>query len=166
MLDALIALTLTAASQPKVAYKPDPKSTADVGVVTLESPRRHPCFGVVRGAVLLSSRKTDRNQAWAVTVTVADSNAPERILSAALGGTELRLVNVKNGDVACTDYQCPQGSAAVFELPDPALAAVGHGGAAALEVKTSAGENCDVSLPVEDVTLQALRDWAAALPRS
>jgi hypothetical protein len=165
MVDALFTLILAAAGPPKVVYKPDPKAGADVASVALEAPRRHPCFGVVRGAVLLSSRKADRNQAWAVTVTVADSNAPERILSAALGGTELKLVNLRNGDVACTEYQCPQGSAAVFELPEAARAAVGHAGAAALEVTTSAGENCRVTLPVEGATLQALQDWAAALSR-
>ena len=165
MLDALLAFTIFAASAPKVLYKPDPARLTDVGTVDLETPRRHPCFGVLRASVLLSSRKTDRMRAYVVSVTTADSPAPEVIQAGSLGGTPMRMVSVRNGDVACTAYQCPTGSSAVFEISEAQRQQVLSSGAAALQVMTSAGDRCPVDLSVTKPLIDTLDAWAGTLPK-
>jgi hypothetical protein len=165
MLDALLALAVFAASAPKVIYKPDPARTADVGTVELRTPRRNPCFGVVRASVLLSSRKSDRNRTYVLAVTVADAPAPPVITDATLGGSPLKLVNLRNGDVACTEYQCPTGSAAVFELTEAQRQALAAAGSLPLNVRTDAGDRCPLALPIEQSVVQTLEGWAEALPR-
>lgn len=167
MFDALLALTILAASTPKVVYKPDPAGSADVATVNLETPRRSPCFGVMRASVLLSSRKADRNRAYVMSVTVADFSSPGGAITAAtLGGTPLRLVNVRNGDVACTDYQCPTGSAAVFEISAEQRQSMAAAGALPLQVSTSVGANCKLDMSVDKAAIDSLDAWADKLPKA
>jgi hypothetical protein len=164
MLDALLALTLLAASAPKVAYTPNPAGAVDIGTVVLVTPRRNPCFGVVRVSVLLSSRKADRGRAYALTAIVADSVAPAAITGGSLGGSALKVVNVRNGDVACTDYQCPTGSAAVFEISAAQREAMLAAGVLPLKVETNLNTNCGVDMAVDKTALEALDAWAGKLP--
>lgn len=164
MLDALLAMTILAAAPPKVLYKPAPTAGADVGTVELVTPRRNPCFGIVRVSMLLSSRKSDRNRAYVLSVTVADAISPPIITEGALGGDKLKVVNVRNGDVACTDYQCPTGSAAVFEVSEDQRQALLTAGSLPLLVKTSLASNCVVDMPIEKVVPETLAAWAEKLP--
>jgi hypothetical protein len=153
-----------AAASPKVIYKPDPARPADVASVELKT-SRNPCFGVVRASVLLSSRKSDGGRAWALSATVADSSAPAQIEGASFGGAPLKLVTVRNGDVACTDYQCPTGSSAVFELDAARREALASAGTMALEVRTTAGDRCGLSTPVDRAVIDALAAWADRLAK-
>jgi hypothetical protein len=164
MLDALLAFTLLAAAAPKVAYTPNPAGAADIGTVALTTPRRNACFGVVRAAVLLSSRKADRSRAYALTVILADSVAPAVITDGALGEAPLKVVNVRNGDVACTDYQCPTGSAAVFEISAAQRQAMLAAGALPLVVKTNLNTGCGLEMSVDKAAVEALDAWADRLP--
>jgi hypothetical protein len=159
----LAAAVLYAAALPRVAYRPNPASQGDVGTVTLSLPRNQ-CFGILRGQVLLSSQKSDRRRLYVLSVTVADSVSPGQITGAEAGGAgPLKLVSVRNGDVACTEYQCPQGSAGVFELDGAALAA-GRAAPLAVKVHTSAGGACDPTVEIEPAVFQALDAWAETLP--
>jgi len=162
VIETFMAATVLAAALPKVAYKPDPARSSDVGAVELRLPSRHPCFGVTRASVLLSVGKTDGGRIWVLTATVADSSAPEQITGATAGGQPLKLVSVRNGDVACTEYQCPAGSAAVFELPEAARASAA---ATPVQVATSSGGNCNLNLNLEPAVFAALDDWAGKLKR-
>ncbi|HTI67777.1 MAG TPA: hypothetical protein VL460_09570 [Caulobacteraceae bacterium] len=164
MLDAFLALTILAAQGPKVIYKPDPARTVDVGTVNIEVPRRS-CFGVTRASMLLSSLKADRHKVYVLSVTVADAPAPEQIQGATLGGAALRLVSVRNGDVACTEYQCPTGSAAVFELTEAQRQALLAAGTQPLAVTTTAGDRCPLSIAVDKSVVETLDAWAEALPK-
>jgi hypothetical protein len=116
--------------------------------------------------VLLSSRKSDRSKTYVLAVTVADSVAPAVITEGSLGGAVMKLVNIRNGDVACTDYQCPTGSAAVFEIAAAQREALLAGAALPLEVKTSLGDNCGLSMPVDKTALEVLSAWADSLPKA
>jgi hypothetical protein len=157
------AAALYAAALPRVAYRANPASQGDVGTVTLSLPRTQ-CFGILRGQVLLSSQKTDRRRLYVLSVTVADSVSPAQIAGAdAAGVGALKLVSVKNGDVACTEYQCPQGSAGIFELEGAALSA-GRAGPLAVKVHTSAGPSCDPTVEIGPAVFQALDAWAEKLP--
>lgn len=162
MLDALLAFTILAASAPKVIHTPSATSAADVGTVALETPRRNACFGVVRVSLLLSSRKSDRARTYALSAVVADAPSLPVITGGSLGGETMKLVNVRNGDVACTDYQCPTGSSAVFEVAASQRDAVMAGGSLPLEVATSLG-GCKVAMPVEKAAFEALDAWAGKL---
>ncbi len=164
MLDALLAMTVLAAAAPKVIHTPNPASAADVGTVVLTTPRRNPCFGVVRASVLISSRKSDRSRAYALTVIVADSVSPAVITDGSLGGVAMKLVNVRNGDVACTDYQCPTGSAAVFEIGAAQREAMLAAGALPLTVNTNLNTGCGLEMMVDKAAVEALDAWAGRLP--
>jgi hypothetical protein len=164
MLDALLALTVLAAAAPKVAYTPDPARATDVGAIELATPRRHACFGVLKASMLLSSRKADRGRFYVLSVTVADSPAPETIEGGSLGGAPLKLGNVRNGDVACSEYQCPTGSIAVFEIAQAQRQALVAAGSLPLQVRTSSGGRCEVNLPVTKTAMDALDAWADGLP--
>ena len=163
MLGPLLAFGL-AASTPRLVYRPDPARSTDVATVEL-SLARHPCFGLTRASVLLSSRKADRLRIYALSVTVADSPSTPlpHIKGAVAGPTVLTLVNVRDGDVACTDFQCPVGSSAVFAL-DEALKAVGAASPVTVAVQTNAGAACDVPIRVDPAVLNVLESWAGKLP--
>lgn len=158
----LLALGL-AASTPRLIYKPDPARLADVATVEVLMPSHHPCFGVTRVSVLLSSAKSDRNRIYALSAAVADSLAPAHITGADAGQAALKMVNVRDGDVACTEYQCPTGSAAVFALDDAQRAAA-RTGALAVKVHTNAGSSCDVSAAIDGAVFGVLDAWADKLP--
>ena len=154
----LAAALIYAAALPKVAYRPDPAARTDVGTVTLSLPRSQ-CFGVLRAQVLLSSQKSDRKRLYVLSVTVADSVTPERITGAEAGGASLALASVHNGDVACTEYQCPQGSAGIFPLGEAARTEP-----LSVTVHTTAVGNCDPVVAIEPAVFQALAAWADKLP--
>jgi hypothetical protein len=160
----LLALGLAAAT-PKLIYRPDPARPADVATVELQMPH-HPCFGWVTVSVLLSSGKSDRSRVYALSVTLADSPFPPHIDGAAAAGQPLRLINVRDGDVACTEYQCQSGSSAVFAIDEAQRAAVAAG-AWPVRISTTAGSQCDVPVTVDPAVLTALEGWAAKLaPRA
>jgi len=156
------ALAVLAAGAPKVAYKADPARSTDVGTVELRLPR-HPCFGVTRASVLLSVAKADGQRLWALTATVADSAAPMQIEGATAAGAPLKLLNGRNGDVACTDYQCPTGSAAVFDLGGTARQAASS--PVSVQVAVSGGDRCALEVPLEPATVAALEAWAGGLKK-
>jgi hypothetical protein len=159
----ILALGLAAAA-PKLTYKPDPAKASDIASVELAVPR-NTCFGLVRASVLASSRKSDRGLAYVLSVTVADapSDPVPHIDGASIGETPLRLLNLRDGDVACTDYQCPTGSAAVFVLAGVDEAAA-KGEPARVVVRTNGGPSCDVLTPIEPAVVAALQAWARKLP--
>ena len=158
----LLALGL-AASAPKILYKPNPAASSDIGTVELIMPR-HACFGVTRVSVLLSSRKSDRSRVWALSAAIADNPSVPlpHISAAAAGSSPLPLVNVRDGDVACTDYQCQTGSAAVFGL-DEAHRAAGDG-PLAVQIANNGGSQCGVPAVIEPTVFKALEIWAERLP--
>ena len=159
----LLALGL-AVSTPKLVYKPDPARTADVATVELNMPR-HSCWGLTRASMLLSSSKADRGRIYALSVTIADDPAIPipHISGASAGAAPLKLVNVHDGDVACTEYQCPTGSAAVFSL-DEAQQTAAHAGGLKVQVQTNGGNLCDVPVVIDQAVVGTLETWAAKLP--
>jgi hypothetical protein len=73
------------------------------------------------------------------------------------------MVSVRNGDVACTEYQCPTGSAAVFELTDARREALAAAGSQPIGVMTTAGDRCPLDIALDKRVIEALEGWSAGL---
>lgn len=163
MIETMIVAATLAAASPSVAYRADPRGATDVGTVALQ-PLKHNCFEVVRAAILASSRKTDRTRAYVLSLTIGDGNAPfqlQRVDRA--DGQPMRTINLRHGDVACTEYQCPTGSAGVFELTEADRSAIAAG-ALTVIAKTNVGDRCDVNVTIRKAEIEALDAWLGRLP--